>query len=94
MRNVVNGQAARRTDKSWIVWMVRSMLAVGVVLRRRSLRRRLQLGCACPLCSWEIDHDRFLVALQIHFLMTRGQHVVSECHFSEAMTRFSRKVPR
>ena len=31
MRSVVNGQAARRTDMSWIVWMVRSMLAVGVV---------------------------------------------------------------
>ena len=34
-----------------------------------------------------VDDARFLIALQYHFLMTRGQHVVRECSFCVTMTR-------
>ena len=34
-----------------------------------------------------VDDARFMVALQYHFLMTCGQHVVRECSFCVTMTR-------
>ena len=35
---------------------------------------------------FDVDDARFLVALQYHFLMTCGQHVVRECSFCVTMT--------
>ena len=36
---------------------------------------------------FDVDDARFLVALQGHFLMTCGQHVVRKCQFCVTMTR-------
>ena len=36
---------------------------------------------------FDVDDARFMVALQYHFLMTCGQHVVRECSFCVTMTR-------
>ena len=47
----------------------------------------ISVGTCVPAFVFDVDDARFLVALQYHFLMTRGQHIVGECSFSIAMTR-------
>ena len=39
--------------------------------------------------EFDVDDSRILVALQYHFLVTCGQHVVRECSFCVTMTRAS-----
>ena len=36
---------------------------------------------------FDVDDARFLIALQYHFLMTSGKHVVRDCSFCVTMTR-------
>ena len=43
---------------------------------------------------FDVDDARFLVALQCHFLMTCGQHIVRKCSFCVTMTRAFAKVQR
>ena len=70
-----------------MVWFARSMLPLALLSPTGLSLDTISVGMCVPALCVDVDDARFLVALQYHFLMTCGQHVVRGCSFRVTMTR-------
>ena len=70
-----------------MVWFARSMLPLELLSPTGLSWYTISVGMCVPALCWDVDDARFLVALQYHFLMTCGQHVVRMCSFCVTMIR-------
>ena len=67
-----------------MVWFARPMLPLSFLSPTGLSSYTISVGMCVP----DVDDVRFLFALQFHFLMTCGQHIVRESsHFCVTMTR-------
>ena len=70
-----------------MVRMAHSMLPFALLSPTGLSSCTISVGNVRASFVFDVDDARFLVALQCHFLMTRGQHVVCECSFWVTVTR-------